>query len=153
MRDKSNQNNRCVLWDKSLFQPLMQPYQGSFVCFLPRLAHLMTILLQHTDPHQVDKQPRNFSAKYTLVAYLLDVDNLTPVHHDRVIEALPLYYLIPMATDPGQLVFQDLTFDNQEPCRLCRVTCHTTPLITLLSAQHSTFNPPQHKKTRLHKYI
>ena len=29
-----------------------------------------------------------------------------------------------MATDPGQLIFQDPTFDNRASCRLCRVTSH-----------------------------
>jgi hypothetical protein len=29
-----------------------------------------------------------------------------------------------MATDPGQLNFQDPTFDNRLACRLCRVTGH-----------------------------
>ena len=55
-------------------EPFSTPDAALSRVFLPRLAHLMTILLQHTGPHQVDKQPRNISAKYTLVAYLLDVD-------------------------------------------------------------------------------
>lgn len=48
VRDQSNQNNRCVLWDTEPFQLLMQPSHDSFVSSLPHLAHLMAILLQHT---------------------------------------------------------------------------------------------------------